>query len=298
MDNYTLYNKFRFDNIYENEPMDLESILLYQIGDLYCDPKTVMDAHMQRFFEMTFVESGTGYVSTNDVPSRVKSGDIYFSFPGETHKLESDRHDNLRYFYLALDLKPGCALAPIFDFIRTRFASPRNRIVNAPNLFSYIRNILTELTVKQQFSLKLMEAEISLLLIHLYRLARGDADNFVFYKVDTKKDMIHNIVRYIDNMEVYSVGEIARQFSFDRSYLSNLFRSVMGVSMQSYIQQKKFERAKILLINERKSITETAELLHYSSIHNFSRAFKEYVGVSPQKFLYDQSAYRPIEEGK
>ena len=44
------------------------------------------------------------------------------------------------------------------------------------------------------------------------------------------------------------------------------------------------EHAKRLLLSGEYSITRVADMLGYSSIHNFSRAFKATVGISPTEY--------------
>ena len=55
----------------------------------------------------------------------------------------------------------------------------------------------------------------------------------------------------------------------------------MKCSLQKYLTRKKMELAKALMLKDKKNVTQTAEILHYSSIHNFSRAFKKHFGISP-----------------
>jgi len=58
----------------------------------------------------------------------------------------------------------------------------------------------------------------------------------------------------------------------------------MGMSIKSYYNKLQLERALQLLQQSNKTITQIAEQLNYSSIHSFSRAFKNRYGVPPSYF--------------
>ena len=102
-----------------------------------------------------------------------------------------------------------------------------------------------------------------------------------------KKELAYNIARYIDSniLELNTLKDVYNKFPFARSYLSTIFKNITGQTLKNYLLTKRFEQACVMLINENRSITETAKLLNYSSVNNFSRAFKEYFNMSPQRYL-------------
>ena len=62
-------------------------------------------------------------------------------------------------------------------------------------------------------------------------------------------------------------------------YLSHFFSQKMGKSLKSFFTVLRMNTATELL--RKKRVTEVAEILGYSSIHSFSRAYKQFCDEAP-----------------
>ena len=71
--------------------------------------------------------------------------------------------------------------------------------------------------------------------------------------------------------------------NYNYSYLSAIFRSKTGVTISEYYQQKRLGAAKQLLFEGNLSVNKIADVLGYSSIYAFSKAFKKKYGIAPSK---------------
>jgi len=77
---------------------------------------------------------------------------------------------------------------------------------------------------------------------------------------------------------------IAEEIGYDYSYLSNLFSSVEGITIEKYAINQKIEKVKELLIYDELSLNEIAFQLGYSSVQHLSNQFKKITGLSPSHF--------------
>lgn len=68
------------------------------------------------------------------------------------------------------------------------------------------------------------------------------------------------------------------------NYLSALFSSVEGVTIEQYIIRQKIERVKELLFYDELNLSEIANKLGYSSIAHLSAQFKKVTGQTPSQF--------------
>ena len=80
-------------------------------------------------------------------------------------------------------------------------------------------------------------------------------------------------------------GYLASICGISESYLKKLFNKKFGLPPKKYIIQKKINYACELLILDRYSINQIAELCNFSDVYYFSKQFKEQMGVSPTEFI-------------
>lgn len=98
---------------------------------------------------------------------------------------------------------------------------------------------------------------------------------------------ICNALIYIDeNLEKkLNLENISKKAHFSPFHFHRLFSIVIGETLNNYINRKKIEKAaSFLLYQKEKTITEISEIVGFSSLSSFSKAFKKFYGISPLKF--------------
>ncbi|HEY8363233.1 MAG TPA: helix-turn-helix transcriptional regulator, partial [Tissierellaceae bacterium] len=106
-------------------------------------------------------------------------------------------------------------------------------------------------------------------------------------KMSKSTELRDKVMQYIkDNYmnSMLSVGSIADHFSISPSYLSRYMKDYLGRSLTDYIHEVRLERAKFLLEKTDKPVAYIAEEVGYNSLHNFSRVFKRYEGITPTDY--------------
>ncbi len=68
------------------------------------------------------------------------------------------------------------------------------------------------------------------------------------------------------------------------NYISNLFSSVTGITIEHYIILQKIEKAKELLTYNELTVSEIAYQLGYSSVAHLSGQFRKVTGLTPTHF--------------
>lgn len=74
---------------------------------------------------------------------------------------------------------------------------------------------------------------------------------------------------------------LAEALHLEYNYLSSLFSSVEGITLEQYIIHQKIERAKELLFYDELTLTQIADQLGYSSVAHLSSQFKKVTGQTP-----------------
>jgi two-component system response regulator YesN len=97
---------------------------------------------------------------------------------------------------------------------------------------------------------------------------------------------ISKVLNYInDNIsEDLSLVKLADLVYFNPSYLSRLFKSVVGENLSDYIYEVKIRKSKELLENTQLKIHEIAASMGYYSTTNFIRFFKKLTNITPQDY--------------
>lgn len=85
---------------------------------------------------------------------------------------------------------------------------------------------------------------------------------------------------------------IAEQIGISTSYLSHLFKSETGKSLQEYIIEVRIERAKNLLCYSEETLANIASYVNFPSQSYFGEKFKKYVHMTPTEY---RRIHKPAE---
>ena len=77
---------------------------------------------------------------------------------------------------------------------------------------------------------------------------------------------------------------LSEALQHDYSYLSALFSSIEGTTIEKYVIAQRIERAKELLLYDELNLSEIADKLGYSSVQHLSLQFKKITGLTPTHF--------------
>lgn len=97
---------------------------------------------------------------------------------------------------------------------------------------------------------------------------------------------IESIKKYICenyNKEL-SVEQLAEKVFMAPSYLSYIFKKETGQNLSKYIKAYRMEKAKQMLEETHNKIVNISTAVGYTNVSYFCQSFREYFGVSPQKF--------------
>ena len=116
-----------------------------------------------------------------------------------------------------------------------------------------------------------------------------------FKLIDSRESQLINAVKSCVIKHVHHVDvEESPKMSFsslleqkvgrDYAYLSQLFSSIEGRTIESYLIDQRIERVKELLKYGELTVSEIAWKLQYSSVQHLSKQFKQKTGLTPSQF--------------
>ena len=121
----------------------------------------------------------------------------------------------------------------------------------------------------------------------LIELIRSKSSGLSEESSDISDDNIHEISRYLNEnfKEKIRLSELCFLFGTNSTTLCSKFRTAYGETVISYINKLKIKEAKKLMRNGSHNLTEIASIVGFSSVHYFSRIFKQYEKKSPSSYI-------------
>jgi len=99
-------------------------------------------------------------------------------------------------------------------------------------------------------------------------------------KIQPSVDYLH---KHIDDPTI-RVETLAESSGFHPRYFAKLFRDAYGVSPKQYLTRLRMERARELILSNRYSVSQIAQMTGFADIYHFSKTFKLENGVSPTEY--------------
>lgn len=277
-------NKYQivFHRNYMTNPRPCKNITLVQIGESLLPNNANVIEHKQQWFELSFISNGKGTISANTHSFSVDKNDCFLSFPDEVHKLAADQNSPLRYIFLAFSAKEKSYENKLMTKITELCKDSYNRKINIDKIKPLLLNGLSELQNEDAHTSRILGTLIEQILIEIYRKVLKNHNSSYAFKEAPKEILAYDIITHIDRniATIKKLSDLEETFFYKLQYLSKIFKSQTGVSINQYFVSKKMETATAML-KEGKSVTEVSESLNYSSIHAFSRAYLKYFGQPP-----------------
>jgi AraC-like DNA-binding protein len=145
--------------------------------------------------------------------------------------------------------------------------------------------ILTEKEFRTKINIIYQQERIKILNEKWDRLSKDD------------KLIIIEMVHYSEeSIKVNFSVFLSDKLNHNYTYLSNVFRSVNGMTIQQFIIVNKIEKIKELLLYGELNLSEISYKLNYSSIAHLSNQFKKVTGITPSYYKQNESKNRiPID---
>ena len=218
------------------------------------------------------VISGEGFVTVDDQSFAVRQGDIYVLPRGKCSRLEPHARHIWQKKYFLLSGSLPVMLLHQFGFSR-QYHFP-GAAAAARGTF----DILLKLYNEGYADMHICAAEQLLKLLWHLRYAETDAA--------APPSPVRLVRRNIDLHfeERLDLDAIAAEAGISRSYLQAVFKKEMGVTPYEYHLNRKFEKAKELLLQSTLSIEDIALRLAFRDRFHFSSEFKRRIGIPPGEF--------------
>ena len=162
--------------------------------------------------------------------------------------------------------------------------------MNQKEIQEIFRNILNEVTYKEEGYLIKISAQVLNLLVALYRNKNGVKRNLGSIKNinEIRKDRItEDIKEYLEenyNKKI-SLNELSKYFFLSQPYISSIFKKQTGYTLIEYLNTVKISKAKSMFAKGEDNISKVAEEVGFNDIHYFYKVFKQYENMTPVQYI-------------
>lgn len=120
----------------------------------------------------------------------------------------------------------------------------------------------------------------------LYQNGFERIDNRKVQMMEKIKTLIINSIHHQDpyNTNIQWSSFLSENLNYDYNYISSLFSSMAGITIEQYIIRQKMEKVKEYLFYDQLSVKEIAFKMGFSSVAHLSNQFKKVIGMSPSEF--------------
>ena len=263
------------------EPHRMDNAL--RIGGLYTfwyqerEQGFVFSGESHPMPELTYVDQGELHSVADGQDTLLKQGDIAIFGPNQWHMHYADIGVAPRYVTITFDLE-GVDITPLLN---RKFAAPQQAV-------SLLQQMLREQERMDEYSTDMIISQLGMLILILLREqakprgGRLQASN----AIHSENEIIRQAQQFISThiREKLSVPLVARQVDVSPSYLTALFHKNLQISPGEYIRRVKLQESKQMIRENNLNFTEIAAALQYSTVHHFSRQFKEKFGITPTEY--------------
>jgi AraC-like DNA-binding protein len=244
------------------------------------------------FTRLYMVENGSAKVHLHGEIHTIEPGFIYMIPSFTTHSYENDNTFTLYYIHIYEEqnifdrLKfPFRADASELDLLlikRLLDVNPGRELKRSdPDTYDNFPTLMQNIEKNDQFPLNSV-VETKGILMQLFSRFLGKA----CFKQEITDRRIVKVLRYIrENINKnISIANLATMSYLTNDHFIRLFKKEMQCTPVQYINQKKIEKAQLMIIIGEKSIKDISYELSFDNLSYFYRLFKKIVGMAPNQY--------------
>ena len=227
--------------------------------------------------ELTYVDQGELHSVVDGQDLLLKQGDLVIYGPNQWHMQYADIGIAPRFVTISFEVD-GVDFTPLLE---RKFSAPQQ-------VASLLQSMLREQEKMDCFSTDIIVSRLTQLLLYLLRESVKPTGSKVKNTnvVQNENEIIRQAQQYVAAhiREKLSVPMVAGQVGVSASYLTVLFHKNLQISPGEYIRRIKLQESKQMIRENNLNFTQIASALQYSTVHHFSRQFKEKFGITPTEY--------------
>jgi len=234
------------------------------------------------YWEITYVDTGQLKTTVEGKTHVLNDKDVILYGPNQFHNQFIDSNRVCSYLTIMFEMNPT-------DY---------DSIINRPfhihrNVYPIMQNIMKVTTNDSYINEQLLLVYIKELVLQLFQYDYVQPQTLSTPVQQRFEDeLLNEIVVYINEnlSSPLTVESICQKYAISRSTLQSLFKKNLDVAPKHYINECKLAKSKLLIKENKYTLSEVSDMLSFTSIHYFSRTFKKRFDITPSE--YAKSIYK------
>jgi len=264
----------------------------------YSFDKWEAEPHNHNYFEIIFVENGSGNHTINGIKFPYKRNDIFLLAPKDTHFFEIEKHSTLTHFKFTELLFSGKVNLPDRKYWLQRI----EQLLHRPNvipgdvitheedrtiIWDIQKVVMKEFKNEKIYYKEIISNAISTI---LSIIVRNISDKFSPIDKDTsvndsKIDQILSHIRQnVYDNHLTKIHYMADKFNMSQSSISSYFKKATGESIHQFVTKYKMKLVEYRLLHTEFTIAEIAYQLGYTDESHLTKTFKKHFSMSPKQY--------------
>lgn len=260
-----------------------------------CRPGWHAGKHNHSFFELHYIDQGSCQTTINEVSRGIQAKNFYLIQPGSVHAhLSREGHTGFSLRWSLQPLPDDCQLMPASYAQKQEIPAYLRCLENIPfvplpdkndNLGSRFKTILRQSANKSYFQQQLALLDLLLEIPS----AAGDLAHLpqpAMTESSAKNDLVNRCIRYVDvhYPEKINSASLVGELHLSYGHISRIFREVMGMTLNEYINLVRLRKAQYYLRSSKDSLRQIAARTGFRHENYMASMFKERFGLTPTEY--------------
>lgn len=229
-------------------------------------------AHYHDRYEIYFITEGSCDYFIDDRSYHLVSGDVVLIPEGIIHNTLYHSTGHTRMLIYCPSHQIPATVRPNFYLYRSQIAKAQIELI-----FKQIKNEYENLDA---FSEEIILCYLRLL---FFTIAKHPNE---YKEQDALSGVVAKAITFLRNhfSQEITLDGVSKQLSVSSAHLSRLFKKELGIGFSQYLNHLRLQKAKHLLLQSNKNISEISDECGFTDSNYFSSKFKKIYNLSPIAF--------------
>ncbi len=253
-----------------------DELRISEYGSENCKPGKIVPLAKKNYYLFHYIIKGKGVFKVNGKSYRLKQNDLFCIFRDNSIEYIADEQEPWSYIWVGLS---GTKCLDLLHLAGIWEDQPIIKKVGSEVAECFLE-IKSEMELHGKADLRVYS------LIYKLLFSLQEHAHIVGKPLSQQEIWVRKACVYIFhncNLQI-TVDDVARAVDLSGNYLCRLFKSILNCTVRDYLTQSRMMRAKDLLQKTAFKVQDIAKYVGYKDRATFMKAFKRYVGKTPEEY--------------